>query len=120
ERTTRHESGTRTIGCGRGPAGHVHIPASPGLGGAAAGIPHSCGVSHTPPTCVPSRGSCKRQATGSLPRMPHREVIKTWYRSLKPDGSLWCESSSPQEVLEQSDSDCTFQKLEIIQVTGRW
>lgn len=52
--------------------------------------------------------------------MPHREVVKTWYRSLKPDGSLWCESSNPQEVLEQSDSDCAFQKLEIIQVTGQW
>lgn len=52
--------------------------------------------------------------------MAKREIIKTWYRATKPDGSVWCESSDPQEVLDRSDSDCSFQKLDIVQVTGPW
>lgn len=50
-----------------------------------------------------------------------REVFKIWYRSLTPDGKLWCESSSPTEVAESSEGmDCTFQRLVIEMVTNPW
>ncbi len=42
-----------------------------------------------------------------------REIHSIWYRSvLKEDGTLWCESSLPDQVVRMSDDqDVIFQKL---------
>lgn len=35
--------------------------------------------------------------------------VRRWYASYTPDGSLWCESSDPAEVLERSRGrGCTY------------
>ena len=48
-------------------------------------------------------------------------VVGRWYRSLLPDGSLWCETSDPQECLIQSDGhNCTFEMFETVQFDGPW
>jgi hypothetical protein len=56
-----------------------------------------------------------------LPPDEHREIFKTWYRSLTPDGGLWCESSNPAEVREMTTGDgYTFQKLDVVTVRTGW
>lgn len=41
-----------------------------------------------------------------------RQVYSTWYRSILRDGSLWCETSNPKEVVKMSEGkDVIFQKL---------
>lgn len=45
----------------------------------------------------------------------------SYYRSLTPDGKLWCESKSPDEVREMSEGvDCTFEVLHFYEVTDGW
>lgn len=52
--------------------------------------------------------------------MPER-VVGIWYRSLTPDGKVWCESSDPDEVMQQSvGMRCVFQRLEVVQTTRPW
>lgn len=38
-----------------------------------------------------------------------KRLFKIWYRALLPDGSLWCESSDKQQVLDSQG--VTMQKL---------
>lgn len=51
-----------------------------------------------------------------------KKLIKTWYRSsLQPEGTIWCESSDPEEVRRMSEGyDVFFQKLEHYMVTTGW
>lgn len=49
------------------------------------------------------------------------EPHSTWYRSLTPDGKLWCESSDPQEVIERSEGKgCTFQIHRVRLISEGW
>lgn len=34
--------------------------------------------------------------------LPERVPYRTWYRSLTPDGAVWCESTDPDEVVRMS------------------
>ncbi len=45
-----------------------------------------------------------------------------WYRSLAPDGSLWCETSSPDEAAQSVDglAGYTLQKLPTFTVRTPW
>lgn len=57
-----------------------------------------------------------------LPWTPMEEVV-TSYQSLQPDGSLWCESHSPGEVLKMSSTfsgQLTFQKHVHTKSKGQW
>lgn len=57
-----------------------------------------------------------------LPWSPMEEVV-TSYQSLQPDGSLWCESHSPGEVLKMSSTfsgQLTFQKYVHTKSEGQW
>lgn len=57
-----------------------------------------------------------------LPWTPMDEVV-TSYQSLQPDGSLWCESHSPGEVLKMSSTfsgQLTFQKYVHTKSEGQW
>jgi hypothetical protein len=50
-----------------------------------------------------------------------RRLVRTYYRSLTPDGIVWCESSNPAEVRRRSeDKDCTFEKISFYEVTAGW
>jgi hypothetical protein len=53
------------------------------------------------------------------------EIFSVWYRSLTPDGRLWCESSDPEEVKSERhtsnvDEPLIFQKMEIRKVSEGW
>lgn len=49
-----------------------------------------------------------------------RSKSPRWYRSLTPDGKVWCESSNAAEVLERSYGEgFTFQVL-VCTVTESW
>jgi hypothetical protein len=48
------------------------------------------------------------------------ELFSVWYRSLLPDGSVWCESSDPDEVLDSETPGLTFQKKEVYKVSEGW
>ena len=57
-----------------------------------------------------------------LPWTP-METVVTSYQSLQPDGSLWCESHSPGEVLKMSSTfsgQLTFQKYVHTKSEGQW
>ena len=57
-----------------------------------------------------------------LPWTP-METVVTSYQSLQPDGSLWCESHSPGEVVKMSSGypgQLTFQKYVHTRSEGRW
>ena len=49
------------------------------------------------------------------------EPVRTYYRSLTPDGKLWCETRDPEEVIERSQGmDCTFERVDVYEVTEGW
>jgi len=49
------------------------------------------------------------------------ELHSAWYRSITPDGKLWCESSDPKEVIKRSKGkECTFQIFRIRLVSDGW
>jgi hypothetical protein len=50
------------------------------------------------------------------------EVFSVWFRSLTPDGRLWCESSDPEEVAEPHPDGIplTYQKMTIRKVSEGW
>jgi hypothetical protein len=53
--------------------------------------------------------------------MSAERVVSRWYRSLLPDGSLWCETSDPDECVRMSEGrECTFQVLEVVQIDRPW
>jgi len=53
--------------------------------------------------------------------MSERKLIRTYYRSVLPDGSIWCESRDPEEVKRMSEGrDCAFDKLDIYETTDGW
>ena len=57
-----------------------------------------------------------------LPWTP-TEQVATSYRSLQEDGTLWCQSYSPGEVVKMSagyPGQLTFQKYVRIMTVGRW
>jgi len=48
-------------------------------------------------------------------------IHSIWYRSLTPDGKLWCESSNLDEVLRMSvGKNCTYQRQINELVTHPW
>lgn len=51
-----------------------------------------------------------------------KKLIKTWYRAiLQPEGTLWCESSDPEEVCRMSEGeDVFFQKKELYLIENEW
>lgn len=51
-----------------------------------------------------------------------RKVIQTWYRAILPDGTVWCESRSAEDVIDSVDDrpGATFARLVIWQETGPW
>lgn len=50
------------------------------------------------------------------------KLIRTWYRSLIAGSrELWCESSDPQEVLDQSKGrEVILEKHETYEVSSGW
>jgi hypothetical protein len=50
------------------------------------------------------------------------ELMSVWYRSLTPDGRVWCESSDPEEVKQPHPKgvELTFQKMEVRKVSEGW
>lgn len=57
-----------------------------------------------------------------LPWTP-METVVTSYQSLQPDGTLWCQSHSPGEVVKMSSGypgPLTFQKSVHTQSVSRW
>lgn len=53
--------------------------------------------------------------------MSERKLVRTYYRSLTPDGELWCESRDPLEVIEMSEGqNCTFEVVRFYEVTDGW
>jgi hypothetical protein len=55
------------------------------------------------------------------------QVGKTWYRSLTPDGKVWCESSDREDFIDDEGLDTgpdgaplTFQKLTHYSATSGW
>lgn len=53
--------------------------------------------------------------------MKEVKIIKTWYRSILSDGTLWCESSDPGEVIRMSEGyECIFQKIVFYETTDGW
>jgi hypothetical protein len=50
-----------------------------------------------------------------------RKLVNTWYRSLTPDGKVWCESRDPDEVQRMSKGkNCTYEKYETYEVATGW
>jgi len=52
----------------------------------------------------------------------NRRLVRSVYRSLRADGSLWCESSSPDEVVQNTADQvgASFQRFDIYEVFGGW
>lgn len=48
------------------------------------------------------------------------ETVVTSYQSLQPDGTLWCQSPSPGEVVKMSTGELSFQKYVHTRSEGRW
>jgi hypothetical protein len=49
------------------------------------------------------------------------KVMQRWYRSVTPDGVVWCESRNVAEVRERSRGrGCTFEVMEIRQWSTPW
>lgn len=49
------------------------------------------------------------------------DPVRQYYRSLTPDGKLWCESRDPEEVRRMSVSKgCTFERLDVYEITEGW
>lgn len=56
-----------------------------------------------------------------MPGQPTGDVFSVWYRSLTPDGKVWCESSDPNDVVARSAGKvCRFEKLTTYFVRGDW
>jgi hypothetical protein len=54
-------------------------------------------------------------------KIPAGDVFNVWYRSLTPDGKVWCESRDPKEVVVMSaGKGCRFEKLTTYIVHGDW
>lgn len=52
---------------------------------------------------------------------PTGEPVRTYYRSLTPDGKLWCESRDPDEVVQRSEGEgITFERSDVWMVTQGW
>lgn len=52
---------------------------------------------------------------------PRTKIVRTWYRSLLPDGTIWCESSNGREVLERSEGvEARYERRVIAEVSGMW
>lgn len=52
---------------------------------------------------------------------PEYAVHSVWYRSVLPDGSVWCESSSAAEVYDRSKGlECTYWTMTTWLVKGPW
>lgn len=50
-----------------------------------------------------------------------RELVRTYYRSITPDGTLWCESRDLREVIERSEGlNCTFETMRVYETTDGW
>lgn len=53
-----------------------------------------------------------------------RTPYRTWYRALLPDGRLWCESTEPDQVAQQSAGrrGLRFEKtvVELVEHTEPW
>lgn len=50
-----------------------------------------------------------------------RQIQSIWYRSILEDGSLWCESSSLEEVRRETiGKKATIQEHVTYLVSGRW
>lgn len=47
---------------------------------------------------------------------------RTWYRSVLPDGTVWCETSDPAEVVDRSGGHAgmRYQKHETFEVSAGW
>lgn len=51
----------------------------------------------------------------------HGRLTRSYYRSITPDGELWCESSDPEEVREMSEGkECTFQVANVYEIDSGW
>lgn len=59
------------------------------------------------------------------------KVVRTYYRSLLPGGSVWCESSSLSDfreggmgsvgpVQDGKPMPLTFQRLTVVEIEGPW
>lgn len=51
-----------------------------------------------------------------------RKHVRTWYRSLTPDGKLWCESADPLEVRRMTHprETLTYEKFLVYEVSDGW
>lgn len=53
--------------------------------------------------------------------MSDRKHVRTHYRSVTPDGEVWCESKDPQEVRKMSEGhDCVFEAIKFYETTDGW
>ncbi len=61
------------------------------------------------------------EALGQPPAVEHREWDGTHYRSIRPDGTMWCESKNPREVIESAEGEgWQFERLDYYRVTAGW
>lgn len=52
-----------------------------------------------------------------------RVCVRSYWRSLLPDGSVWTESKSLEEVIEQAEhatEPLTFQRMDVYEVSNGW
>lgn len=51
-----------------------------------------------------------------------RKLVRSWYRSVTPDGTLWCEASDPHEVLDRTNPDepLAYQRYDVYEITAGW
>lgn len=53
---------------------------------------------------------------------PEGKPARTYYRSLEPDGTLWCESRDPVEVrrMTHPDQPLTYERMDVCEATEGW
>lgn len=54
--------------------------------------------------------------------MPTTEVVKVYYRAVKPNGDVWIESSSAVETIKMSEGieGLIFERRVVVQTTSDW
>ena len=51
-----------------------------------------------------------------------RQIVRTYYKSLTPNGNMWCESRDPDEVRRHTHptEKLTYEKFEIYEISDGW